>query len=730
MKIKHDLIKWVLLIFLMASLWQTHSMLGSHFTHFDDTGVAETLLIRSPGGSSCPEVFAKIEKKLEINLAYIKASICTLDLWRSRLFIIPSQWTYAPFQFWFTQALLDPRVNHTYEQMKYLGRLPSFLFFIAGLAAFYFLLRRRLFTVGENQTLVLALVIIVAFSLEQRIMSVQMESYAIGLLSNVCVLFGLLSLLRIDRLSIRQILIYAGLIAIGISMQYQAVVLAASGLAAISIGYFRSRIAVDAGKKIVLLYGSVLLFSYALVGDIFRLAGRGVMWNAGQNKEYLVQGLDVYEKLRNLFSLIHSQTNYNFYSIVSAIEMPDQLAYAFGFLVTVIALLGIFFLFKNRKDAVGGFFLRLSALYFLLYCGMLVTGKLTYSPTRHFLYFLPMVMVLVGYGVNCLRSLVFQSKIVDASLLALLISYLSFSLWSFTSFKEKRLDQLNDLMMSNILSESDPDFILLGGYDRDIFFLPSANQSVIYDYLNGPRCEKNRRLLISSDRKLRFLWLSRRYEIPENDPSFTKYLTDLAGNCSESAGHSWSAVRYKKVKDIMRIESNVEIDLSNRTKNGANNYFAQLYEINTQFDSNLYPASINEGIIFKKSGYPDFLRYVAGLSHAEGWGRWSDSAYGAPIVEFGFRKPLPDKFILEFQAIPYADNSQHPLRVRVGQQEQTVYVEGDQSKKYRLFFNNPNKTSIIEFYPPNPTYPRLLNPADSDPRKLGIGFINLRIESN
>ena len=118
MRIKHHFIKWALLFFLLASLWQTYSLLNSHFTHTDDTGVAETLLIRTPGGSACPEVLTKIEKKLQTSLAYVKAPICTLDLWRSRLFIIPGQWTYAPFQFWFTQALLDPRVTHSYEQIK------------------------------------------------------------------------------------------------------------------------------------------------------------------------------------------------------------------------------------------------------------------------------------------------------------------------------------------------------------------------------------------------------------------------------------------------------------------------------------------------------------------------------------------------------------------------------------------------------------------------------------
>ncbi len=728
MSIKQGFVKGIFIIFLFVSLWQTHGLLESHFTHTDDTGVAETLLIRSPGGSSCPDIFGRIEKKFQIHLTYIKTPLCTLDLWRSRLFIIPSEWTYAPFQFWLTQALLDPRVNLSYEQIKYFGRLPSFLFFITGLLAFYYLLRKKIATIGENQTLALALITIIAFSLEQRIMSSQMESYAIGLFSNVCVLYGLLSLRRIDEMQIRHIMIYAFTIALGISMQYQAVLLATAGLAVLLISYMRAGIVAASGKKIVLLYSSVLIFSYTFVGNIFRLVHRGVMWNAGQNKEFLVQGTDIFEKLSNLMAILYWQTNYNLYSIVSAIELPDQAAYVFGFLITSILLLGIWNLFKKRNDTTDGFIFILSILYFLLYCGMLLAGKLTYSPTRHFLYFLPIVIILVGYGISYLQNLDYQRRVLKRSFLVLLIGYLSFSLWSFTTFKEKRLDRLNDSMMKSILKESDPDFILLGGYDRDIFFLPSSKQSVIYDYLNGPQCEKYRRFLIPNDQKLRFLWFSKRYEIPENDPTFAKYFTDLIGNCSESTGHSWEAVRYKKIKDVVRIVSETEIDLSNRTKNGSNNYFAQLYEININFDSKLYPASLNEGIDFKRPGYPDFLRYVTGLSQAESWGRWSDAFFGGPIVQFGFRKALPEKFILEFEAIPYADNGQFPTRVRVGNQEKEIYINGGANTKYQLIFDNTEKSNLIEFYPPKPTYPRQINPTDQDFRKLGLGFVRVSIK--
>lgn len=728
MAIKKIFIKWMLLAFMFASFWQTYGLVDSHFTHFDDIGVAKTLLFQPPGDVVCPEVFAKIERKFQLSLQFFEVPICTLDFWRSRLFIIPSQWTYAPFQFWLTQALLEPRQFYSYEQIKYLGRIPSFISNCFGLLAFYFLLRKKIPPIGSNLILSLSLTSLIAFSLEQRIMSVQMESYAIGLLSNCFVLFGFLRLINFNALQYRSILFSVCLIVFGISMQYQAVLLTVAGFIALGVELIRSKIFKSSSKKLALLFIAIFIFSYGLIGNIFLLVDRGVRWNAGPNKEFLVQGKNLIEKIINLISLVIHESAYNIYSVTTAIEISDGMANVFGLLIILLIFFGLWSLLISKKIE-DRFIFSLSIAYFFLYGELLLLGKLTYSPTRHLLYFLPMIIILSGYGVVFLRQVFPIKKGVDAILILCLIGYLGGALVSFSSFKEKRFDLLTDALMDGYIQKSKADFILLGSYDLDPHFLPSTKKTVVFDFARGVQCEGLRKILIQPDQKIRFIWFSRRSEIEPENKDFQKYLTELIGGCFETKSYAWDLARYQKIGDLMRISSATEIDLSNRTKNGSNNYFIQLYEIKNSYDSNSYYSSLDAGIDFKNQGYPNFLKFTSGLSQVEAWGRWSDSSQGNGVVEFGFRDPLPERFVLEFKALPYANNGQSPTRVRVGNQEHFIYINGSNGDEYALTFNNKERSNVVEFYPPNPVSPAANAGISSDPRKLGIGFISLRIRA-
>lgn len=727
---KFNSLSFFMLLLLAVGLWQAHGLLIDHFTHMDDTGVAVTLLIRTPGESSCNLRFTNLESKIHLELPFLKSVICTISLWYARLFIISDQWTYAPFQFWFTQALLDPRLIYTYEQIKYFGRLPSFFALLCGLLAFYMLVIKRITTLGARPYLALAMTTILGFSLEQRIMSAQMESYAIGLLSNCLVLYGFIRLLDKSELNVRSILFSATLVAIGVSMQYQAILLAFGGFIALLIHQFKKSFSFHSYVYLLAMGGASVYFSYVLVGDISRLANRGVLWNAGPANEYLVQGASLLDRSQSLLKLISFNINYNLYSIVSAIELSDKPAQIFGAGIFFLIILGLIWLIKYGRSCVDRYLLLLSIFYCLIYLSVLYIGKLTFSPTRHFLYFLPIVIILVGYGVIFLLNHLPYRNFSQRLLIGIFLVYLAISIISFSEFKKKREDLLSNEWISNILKETKPDFILLGGVDHDLLLIDSANQKPIYDYYDGPQCSRHKRFLIQDNQKVRFLWFSKRYEQSEGDANLNKYITEAINNCAENFGGSWDLVSYRKLKDVVRITSDTEIDLSNRTKNGSNNYFVQLYEVETKFHSQLYSATLEDGIDFKKSSYPNFLSFVTGLSQRENWGRWSDAYFGGEVVQFGFKRALPKKFILEFKAIPYAENGRYPTRVKVGRQEQLVYIDGDSSTQYRLNFDNAQDSDLIEFFPPRPTQPRQLNPLDTDPRRLGIGFISLKIQPN
>ena len=69
-----------------------------------------------------------------------------------------------------------------------------------------------------------------------------------------------------------------------------------------------------------------------------------------------------------------------------------------------------------------------------------------------------------------------------------------------------------------------------------------------------------------------------------------------------------------------------------------------------------YSATLAQGIDFTKSGYPDFISNVTGLSLPEGWGRWSDAKDAGPRIILSFTKPLPENFTLELDIKGYGPN--------------------------------------------------------------------------
>ena len=138
-----------------------------------------------------------------------------------------------------------------------------------------------------------------------------------------------------------------------------------------------------------------------------------------------------------------------------------------------------------------------------------------------------------------------------------------------------------------------------------------------------------------------------------------------------------------------------------------------------------YKATLEEGIDFKKPGYPTFLSEVSGVSGVEGWGRWSDGS----IVKFRFKQVLPKKFTIEIVVSAFGPNNGMPLKVKVGKIEQSFILKNEKiiSPK-ELTFITDGKTDILEIIPSKPIQPRELDPKNQDPRKIAIGLISIKLK--
>jgi hypothetical protein len=125
---------------------------------------------------------------------------------------------------------------------------------------------------------------------------------------------------------------------------------------------------------------------------------------------------------------------------------------------------------------------------------------------------------------------------------------------------------------------------------------------------------------------------------------------------------------------------------------------------------------------FNQPAYPAVIKSARGLSHAEGWGRWSEG----PLVELRFAKPLGDAFDLQLRiGDAYGANKGVPIVVQAGRQERTFVVDRE-AFEATIRFRDVGSADALLFRIPHPE-----SPADrgegNDDRKVGIGFISLYI---
>jgi phosphoglycerol transferase len=133
-----------------------------------------------------------------------------------------------------------------------------------------------------------------------------------------------------------------------------------------------------------------------------------------------------------------------------------------------------------------------------------------------------------------------------------------------------------------------------------------------------------------------------------------------------------------------------------------------------------YEGKIEEGIDFKREDLPSFLENIRGLSIRESWGRWSLGKK----VKFAFNLPLPQKFKLTLNASAFGSNIGKKLEIRTGGKIIFMDIPSahfEESIDIELLDKNDN---TLTFVIPNPQ-----SPGNEDSRKIGIGFISLKIES-
>lgn len=124
-------------------------------------------------------------------------------------------------------------------------------------------------------------------------------------------------------------------------------------------------------------------------------------------------------------------------------------------------------------------------------------------------------------------------------------------------------------------------------------------------------------------------------------------------------------------------------------------------------------------------GAPDSVKRFTGISRPESWGRWSNANL-APEVNIEYVEPLPSRFDVQITARAFGPNAHRLIPVRVGNEEQMLNL-GDDFSTTTLHFSNPNGSHNLIIAPPEPQLSNVGNITGQDPRKLGIGMVEIKI---
>jgi hypothetical protein len=136
-----------------------------------------------------------------------------------------------------------------------------------------------------------------------------------------------------------------------------------------------------------------------------------------------------------------------------------------------------------------------------------------------------------------------------------------------------------------------------------------------------------------------------------------------------------------------------------------------------------YQGSLESGIQFNKTGYPNFLTSVTGMGAVEPWGRWTNGS----VAQFKFLYPLPKKFELKIRLLAFGPNANRDTNIKVCEETKAI-TPSDRMESFMLTFTPQKPCSSLEIKVPFPISPKEINPLDSDTRTLGLGIEFLGIK--
>lgn len=551
--------------------------LSTHFTHLDDIGVAYTIMLRAKGAEPIG--------------AFIQNQPETGEVLKSlfdRLTLVSKRFTYAPLQFLLTYFLVSP--EQSYRQALFWGRFPSCFFGI--LALLLFVIFYKKFDRLKTPAVFIALSLL-AFSYENVIYAKQMESYSIGVFAAVCVLILLIYQMNPRNFSFKKILLaFAGMTVLS-HAQYQVLFFMPAFVLTL-LGYYllhnrrlsgKPRMASCPSRPETLrylliaaaVYGLSIYPLYQSLISIHESFRPGVHWNGGPQNEFwpqfsagdslLTQGIKaVWFFAKNLPIVFGSVTGF----------MPETHrgfvpATIFFLALSGLGIAGLLTARRLQKRMLGFFFICVA----LSWCALVLSLKLSFSPTRHSLILLPFFAVTAAEGWNFLlwlfKTLPGSPMIRRFGHLPLAGFILVMFLASFPQFLAQRKDPFDEREIERKLSEFDVDTVYASGWTWNLGLMKGVREKfncfeaeVMRPPSYHSRPIPHRTIAFISQRNKLSLEL---FTIMRHHLNLYNFMKGRQAEVLNADAGDYELIYSQE------IASDVEIEFSSRTRNGSNGFF-------------------------------------------------------------------------------------------------------------------------------------------------------------
>lgn len=358
--VKHKdkiLIYGVILIATVIRIW----FAIIHFTHYDDVGLVYSILAN---GNKISDKFRYME-------------------------VIP--WTYAPLQCWIIALLVNTKFS--YMTNLFLGRLPSLLFSIINILLVDAIYKKKIQSKSYHFINRLMVLVLIGFSWELVIYSAQCETYSIGITGMLILLYLFIDIEQKREIPILKVIICGAIVGY---MQYQ--------LFMVIFCFFISIFALFLKEKRKLLQvigcGIVsfvlempVIFSFLKSG----MFNKGISWNAGIQHQFIfnISGLRGGELIRYIFNFFISNT-FTFFRSMFVYKTTTWWSSVVTLILIMLFIVGVVLSIKNNDKC--NYFLGLVLLSDFI---LIIMGKLTFSPSRHMIIYIPLCIYYVGYTFLC-----------------------------------------------------------------------------------------------------------------------------------------------------------------------------------------------------------------------------------------------------------------------------------------------------------------------------------------